>query len=222
MSNNAPTRAHALTGLDQSNRRPNRGKWLTDALNPFATGERQNAAMSIAALHSKARCAVEAGEHQFKKAAECLAAARKLGATQRQSAKAIGKSPSWVNQLLAWRKSGYKGGAFERSNKSRAFSRTKQARRPMTAEEALAQKAQAEFQTARAVAVATMFGADTKRIPAAARKELLKALAMLGSEHAAERASAALIVERQRARLNLRWDDLIVPAEVEHALSEAA
>ena len=92
----------------------------------------------------------------------------------------------------------------------------------MTAEEALAQKAQAEFQTARAVAVAKMFGADSKRIPDAARKELLKALAMLGSEHAAERASAALIVERQRARLNLTWDDLIVPAEVEDALSDAA
>ena len=45
---------------------------------------------------------------------------------------------------------------------------------------------------------------------------------MLGSEHAAERASAALIVERQRARLNLTWDDLIVPAEVENELSEAA
>ena len=44
---------------------------------------------------------------------------------------------------------------------------------------------------------------------------------MLGSEHAAERASAALIVERQRARLNLTWDDLIVPAEVEADLSEA-
>ena len=45
---------------------------------------------------------------------------------------------------------------------------------------------------------------------------------MLGSEHAAERASAALIVERQRARLNMDWTDLLVPAEVEHALSEAA
>jgi 3-isopropylmalate dehydrogenase len=51
----------------------------------------------------------------------------------------------------------------------------------MTAEEALAQKAQAEFQTARAVAVATMFGADTKSIPAAARKELLAALRALAS-----------------------------------------
>lgn len=67
-----------------------------------------------------------------------------------------------------------------------------------------------------------MFGANTKRIPKGARKELLKALAMLSSDHAAERASAALIVERQRARLNLTWDDLTVPAEVGHDLSEAA
>ena len=66
------------------------------------------------------------------------------------------------------------------------------------------------------------FGADTKRVPKDARKELLKALALLGSEHAAERASATLIVERRRARLNLTWDDLIVPAEVENEYSEAA
>jgi hypothetical protein len=72
------------------------------------------------------------------------------------------------------------------------------------------------------MAVAKMFGADTKRVPNGARRELLKALAMLGSEHAAERASAALIVERQRARLNLTWDELIVPAEVENELSDAA
>jgi hypothetical protein len=179
---------------------------------------------SIGKLHDKARRAVAAGEHKFREAAECLAAARKLGATQRQSAKAIGKSPAWVNRLLKWRSGGYRETPFGPQSKAKrtVVQATKQARRPMTAEEALAQKAQAEFQTARAVAVATMFGADTKRIPAAARKELLKALAMLGSEHAAERASAALIVERQRARLNLTWDDLIVPAEVEDELSDAA
>jgi hypothetical protein len=168
--------------------------------------------MTIAKLHDKARRAVQAGEQKFREAAECLAAAKKLGATQRQSAKAINKSPSWVNQLLAWRKSGYKGGAFERSNKNRAFSRTKQQRRPMTTEEALAQMAQAEFQKARAVAVAAMFGAETKRIPAAARKELLKALAMLASS----RDTAAVLIERQRARLNLTWDDLLVAAEHEN------
>ena len=82
----------------------------------------------------------------------------------------------------------------------------------MTAEEALAQTAQAEFQTARAVAVAAMFGADSKRIPAGARAELLKALAMLSSS----RDTAAVLVERQRARLNLTWDELLVAAEHEN------
>jgi hypothetical protein len=95
---------------------------------------------TIAKLHDKARRAIAAGEGSFRQAAEYLAEARKQGATQRQSAKAIGRSPASVNTLLMWRKSGYKGGAFERSNKSRVFSRTKQARRPITAEEALAQK----------------------------------------------------------------------------------
>jgi hypothetical protein len=164
--------------------------------------------MSIKQLHDKARRAVAAGEHKLREAAECLAAAKKLGASQRASAKAIGKSPSWVNQLLAWRKSGYKGGAFERSNKSRVVSRTKQPRRPMTNEEA-------EAMRARAVAVAAMFGAESKRIPAGARKELLAALAML----AKSRDTAAVLVERQRARLNLKWDDLLVPAEHENESS---
>ena len=179
---------------------------------------------TIAKLHDKARRAIAAGEGSFQQAAEYLAEARKHGATQRQSAKAIGRSPAWVNTLLKWRASGFKDTPFGPQSKTKraAVQATKQARRPMTAEEALAQKAQAEFQTARAVAVAQLFGADTKRVPKGARKELLKALAMLGSEHAAERASAALIVERQRARLNLTWDDLIVPAEVEDDLSEAA
>jgi len=170
---------------------------------------------SINTLHDKARRAIEAGEHKFREAAECLAAARKLGATQRQSAKAISKSPAWVNMLLKWRSGGYRGTPFGPQSKAKraAVQSPKQSRRPMTAEEALAQKAQAEFQTARAVAVATMFGADTKRIPVGARKELLAALHMLSSEHAAERAAAALIVERVRARLNLSWDDLLVPAD---------
>jgi hypothetical protein len=175
---------------------------------------------SINTLHDKARRAIEAGEHKFREAAECLAAARKLGATQRQSAKAISKSPAWVNMLLKWRSGGYRGTPFGPQSKAKraAVQSPKQSRRPMTAEEALAQKAQAEFQTARAVAVATMFGADSKRIPAAARKELLAALRALASS----RDTAAILVERQRARLNLTWDDLLVPAEVEHALSDAA
>ena len=179
---------------------------------------------TIAKLHDKARRAIAAGEGSFRQAAEYLAEARKQGATQRQSAKAIGRSPAWVNTLLKWQASGFKDTPFGPQSKAKraAVQSPKQARRPTTAEEALAQKALAEFQTARAVAVAKMFGVETKRVPKGARKELLKALAMLGSEHAAERASAALIVERQRARLNLTWDELIVPAEVENELSDAA
>jgi hypothetical protein len=174
---------------------------------------------SIGKLHNKARRAVEAGEHKFREAAECLAAAKKLGATQRQSAKAIGKSPAWVNVLLKWRSGGYRETPFGPQSKAKrtAVQATKQ-RRPMTTEEALAQRAQAEFQTARAVAVAKLFGDESKRIPAAARKELLAALRALASS----RDTAAILVERQRARLNLTWDDLLVPAEVEHALSDAA
>ncbi len=175
---------------------------------------------TIAKLHDKARRAIAAGEGSFRQAAEYLAEARKQGATQRQSAKAISKSPAWVNTLLKWRSGGYRETPFGPQSKAKraAVQATKQARRPTTAEEALAQKAQAEFQTARAVAVATMFGADIKRVPKGARKELLAALRALASS----RDTAAILVERQRARLNLTWDDLLVPAEVEHALSDAA
>jgi hypothetical protein len=48
----------------------------------------------------------------FRAAAEYLAEARKLGATQRQSAKAIGKSLAWVNRLLKWREGGCKDTPF--------------------------------------------------------------------------------------------------------------
>jgi hypothetical protein len=67
-----------------------------------------------------------------------------------------------------------------------------------------------------------MFGSGTKTIPNEARKLLIKALRMLASGRETERASAALIVENQRARLNLTWDDLIVPADAKSDLSKAA
>ena len=168
---------------------------------------------TIAKLHDKARRAIAAGEGSFRQAAEYLAEARKQGATQRQSAKAVGKSPSWVNTLLKWRSGGYRETPFGPQSKAKraAVQAPKQSRRPMTAEEALAQKAQAEFQTARAVAVAALFG-DSQRIPAAARAELLKALHMLASS----RDTAAVLVERCRVRLNLTWGELLVAAEHEN------
>jgi hypothetical protein len=40
--------------------------------------------------------------------------------------------------------------------------------------------------------------------------KLIGALGMLGSEHAGERAAAALLVERLRTRLGKQWKELIV------------
>ena len=168
---------------------------------------------TIAKLHDKAKSGHCSGRRQLSAGRRYLAAARERARHSAQSAKAIGKSPAGLITFLKWRSGGYRETPFEPAVESEArhFQSTKQPkRRPMTAEEALAQKAQAEFQTERAEAVTAMFGAGTKRIPAAARAELLKALRMLvGSRR--RRASAALIVERQRARLNLTWNDLLVP-----------
>ena len=51
---------------------------------------------AIDQLHAKAKRAISSGEEYFREAADYLGEARKLGATQRQSAKAVGKSPPWV------------------------------------------------------------------------------------------------------------------------------
>ena len=167
---------------------------------------------SINTLHDKARRAVEAGEHKFRQAAEYLAQARKLGATQRQSAKAIGKSPAWVNALLRWKAADYKDTPFGPQSKAkRAAVQSPKQRRPLTAEEALAQKAQAEFQKP-ALWLWQRCSGRPKQIPAAARAELLKAPHMLSSS----RDTAAVLVERCRVRLNLTWDELLVAAEHEN------
>jgi hypothetical protein len=195
---------------------------------------------SIDRLHDKARRAITSSEDKLREAAEYLWKAKQLGASQRQTAKAIGKSPAWVNRLLKWRDRGYPDTPFgpqAKTKRANAVQATK--RSPATPEQAQAQTAKAnaerakaeaqraksEFQKARALAAAEMFASETKRIPGKGRQLLIRALKMLSSGRAAERANAALIVENQRARLNLAWGDLIVPAdasEVENELGEAA
>jgi hypothetical protein len=62
-----------------------------------------------AELLSRARAAIESGEQFLHDAAEALALAQKdFDATQREIAESIGRSASWVNRLLKWRRSGYK------------------------------------------------------------------------------------------------------------------
>src|SRR5262249_32470679 len=96
---------------------------------------------------------------------------------------------------------------------------------------AVAKKARSENSRARAEARARMGDAfagifwgrrEQKTVHSGPRDLLVKALGMLGSEHAGERASAALIVEKQRARLGMTWDELIIPAEAEVDLDDAA
>jgi hypothetical protein len=60
-------------------------------------------------LLCRAKDAIDAGETRLHEAAEALALAQKdFKATQREIATAIGRSASWVNRLLKWRRSGYK------------------------------------------------------------------------------------------------------------------
>ena len=165
----------------------------------------------IDALHDRAKQAIGAGEGRYHAAANYLIEAQKLGATQRQSAKAIGKSAAWVNALLTWAKGGHKHCPFrqvvpvqdpEQMPTVKASSSGNQTMKHScsTPAEHIAER---EFQTARAAVVAQMFAPETKRIPGATRAALITALQTLGSGHP---------VERQRARLGLTWDELLVPA----------
>jgi hypothetical protein len=62
-------------------------------------------------LHKKARYAIESAERaarsDLREAAECLAKANELGASQEQSGAAVGKSKAWVSLVLRWRKANY-------------------------------------------------------------------------------------------------------------------
>ena len=56
-------------------------------------------------------------------------------------------------------------------------------------------------------------GKQKKTIHSGPRDLLVKALGMLGSDQVGERASAAIVVEKQRSRLGMTWDELIISAD---------
>jgi hypothetical protein len=68
--------------------------------------------MTRAELLSRAKTQIESCETSLRAAAEDIARAYEQGATQREVAQGVGKSPAWVNRLLRWRSSGYEGTAF--------------------------------------------------------------------------------------------------------------
>ncbi len=138
--------------------------------------------MTITDLLRRAKHEIESGEASLHDAAEDIAAAAEQGATQRQIAEAVGKSPAWVNRLLRWRETGYQDTAF--------------------GPQAKASRQRAHVQASK----------QEKEIHSRPRNLLVKALGMLGSNHDGERANAAVVVENQRAKLGLTWDQLIIPA----------
>lgn len=77
--------------------------------------------------------------------------------------------------------------------------------------EALREQIRADRARARA-AGATFTARSEHVLQSGLRKLLVKALGMLGSDHAGERANAASVAERQRDRIGMTWDELLIPA----------
>jgi hypothetical protein len=95
----------------------------------------------------------------------------------------VGKSAAWVNRLLKWRQCGYQDTAF--------------------GPQAKASRARAHVQTTK----------HQRKLNREQRETLVKSLGMLGSNHPGERDAAALAVEKQRTKLDMSWDQLIVEAK---------
>jgi len=168
--------------------------------------------------------------------------AQEQGASQRQIAAAIGKSPAWVNRVLAWRRDGFPGEAFgpahHRERRRLGVHPGKHKPQPSRSGERLADEAKAETAAQEAInayweayrthqSETERLRAETERIRSqyeslvfgefksidhATRRILVKSLGMLGSDQAGEVLNAARIIEKQRRKLNAAWDDLLIRA----------
>jgi hypothetical protein len=122
--------------------------------------------------------AIEAGESSLRDAAEGLALAQKdFNATQREVAEAVGRSASWVNRLLKWRRSGYTeyspfGPTTKAGRVAHAQQRTK-ASKPRKPKATTATSADAETSSSCADAETSTSG---KPSPAEARGNLMYAI----------------------------------------------
>lgn len=131
--------------------------------------------VSVAEHLSIAKADIAAGSHRFKSAAEHIAAAVDLGATQRGVAETTGMSAASVNRLLKWRKVGFIGTPFGPDNvakRARMFSQTKQEKAQKSEAHARADEAKAKAAEARAAAAAAKAKAkaDTDTAKARARQ----------------------------------------------------
>jgi hypothetical protein len=191
-----------------------------------------NCPRQIADLLERAKQSILLGMDSWRAATEDMAAGQEQGASQRQIAKAVGKSAAWVHQMLKWRREGYKDdtpfglqskASRRRANGVQATERGQQlfrdsAPNPGTLTRAvhsfapdqigsddLDPLADAEIDP-RAEAI------STGGISASQRHDLIERLEMLAYAKPMFRAKFALNVEKRRAELGLTWDQLIIPA----------
>ena len=197
-------------------------------------------------LLSRAKRNIDSCERPLREAAEDIAQACEQGATQRDIALAVGKSPAWVNRLLKWRLSGYAGSAFADkrvqgvNNKSeppapspsgtvppviswvQSGTTTKADPHvgisPESADTALSAHATSGCGRDENVNDIVPSRAATNTVADASvqRHNLIEALEFLTSTRPGFRAKLALIVEARRAELGLTWEQLIIPASAFH------
>jgi hypothetical protein len=130
-----------------------------------------------AELLKRAKAAIEAGEQSLHDAAEALGLAKEdHSATQREMAEAVGKSASWVNKLLRWRRSGFtddspfgpttKRGRVEHAQQRAKASKPGKAREPKATASAEADDADASAERRKAE-----YAKKEAKTPASTKKE---------------------------------------------------
>jgi hypothetical protein len=187
---------------------------------------------AVSELLSKAKDAIASGDRSYREAAEYIADAQAQGATQRTIAAKLGKSAAWVNRLLAWRAGGFIGDAFDRAHRKRFVQPAEQTAESADHAESAAfdsaESADSEADEAerrfnewfirtshqrQRVNMFDFYGIRRLRFAEAKDRDILvRALGMLGSDQPGEVLNAARVVEKQRRKLNITWDDLIIPA----------
>jgi hypothetical protein len=104
--------------------------------------------------------------------------------------------------------------ALARAQAAQADAARARAEAKEATDEAMRAKAEAVRERLRAERAYASSAATAPRQPLDGRLRdlLVKALGLLGSDQAGERANAAVVAEKQRAKLGMTWDELIVPA----------